>query len=325
MTILTSMKARTFLALLLVGCVFLSPGNSAEVYSYGEGYTVIGDVRYHIVEDGDSLIEIARRYGLGYNGIADANPELDPFVPGDEADVILPLSWILPDVEPNPGIVINISEMRLYFFHGRGKSKLVSTFPIGIGSEGTETPTGNFTVIQKMVKPSWYPPASIRKEQPDLPQVVPPGPDNPLGSHALRLSLGTVLIHGTNRPFAVGRKASHGCIRMYPEDIPELYAMVPKGARVTIIRQPVKVGIRDKKIYIEVHNDEILKSFDFSKEAVQLLTKKGLLKQVNTHKLYRAIQEKLGFPVEISDQTEGSEPFLAFDPPHLNPTLFLLF
>ncbi|HWR58563.1 MAG TPA: L,D-transpeptidase family protein [Thermodesulfovibrionales bacterium] len=273
----------------------------AEAYSYNENHTVIGAIKTDLVDKGDSLIEIARRYGLGYNAITEANPTLDPFVPGEDSDVVIPTSWILPDAGNYSGIVINISEMRLYFFHQRGKTKLVETFPIGIGTEGAETPAGQFSVVQKMTNPSWHPPASIRKERPELPEVVPPGPDNPLGSHALRLSHGSILIHGTNRPFAVGRKASHGCIRMYPEDIPELYEMTPRGTRVSIVRQPVKVGVRDRKVYIEVHKDEYQSRTDYSNEAVRLLTKKGLLKNVNTEKMYQAVQEKRGMPVDISN------------------------
>jgi L,D-transpeptidase ErfK/SrfK len=159
---------------------------------------------------------------------------------------------------------------------------------------------GVFKIIQKIVNPSWYPPPSIRKERPELPKVIPPGPDNPLGSHALRLSLGTVLIHGTNRPFAVGRKVTHGCIRLYPEDIPQLFSMIPNGMKVTIVRQPIKVGVRDKKVYLEVHRDDYRQKVDYFNEAVKLLTKKGLLKDVNTEKIYQAVEEKQGFPVQIS-------------------------
>jgi len=176
----------------------------------------------------------------------------------------------------------------------------VTTFPIGIGSEGTDTPEGNFKIVGKQVDPSWYVPASIRKEKPTLPRVVPPGPDNPLGSHALRLSANSVLIHGTNRPYAVGRKASHGCIRMYPEDIPELFRLVPKGFRVSIVRQPLKLGIKNNEIYMEVHNDKD-KNLNYYKEAIALLIKKNLLESVSTEKLYHALKEKRGIPVNISN------------------------
>jgi len=133
-----------------------------------------------------------------------------------------------------------------------------------------------------------------------LPKVVPPGPDNPLGSHALRLSLGTILIHGTNRPYAVGRRASHGCIRLYPEDIPKLFQSVPNGVRVTIARQPVKVGIKNNKVYIEVHKDKFL-HINYFNEAVNLLRKKNLYKGVDKEKMLSALREKSGIPVDISN------------------------
>jgi L,D-transpeptidase ErfK/SrfK len=300
MVLLLSMKIRDFFwAGFLV--LVLTPGLDAAVsYSYGTGTTVIGEVQTYEVESDESLIEIARDFDIGYNQIESANPTLDPFVPGGEALVTVPSSWILPEANSYDGIVINISEMRLYYFYKKDRTPLVTTFPIGIGSEGNDTPVGVFKIIQKIVNPSWYPPASIRKERPELPKVVPPGPDNPLGSHALRLSLGTVLIHGTNRPFAVGRKVTHGCIRLYPEDIPQLFGMIPNGMKVTIVRQPVKVGVKDRKVYIEVHRDDYRQRVDYFNEAVKLLTKKGLLKDVSTEKIYQAVEEKQGFPVEIN-------------------------
>ena len=273
---------------------------SAEVYRFDEHDNVIGSIKKHTTKHEESLIEVARKYDLGFNEIADANPELDPFVPGDGVTVIIPTSWILPEVSSYKGIVINLSEMRLYYFFKKNKSVLVKTFPLGIGAEGSNTPEGTFTVIEKTVKPSWHVPESILKERPDSPKVVPPGPKNPLGSHALRLSLPTILIHGTNRPFGIGRTVSHGCIRLYPEDIPKLFKLVPTGTQVTIIRQPIKVGVENKNVYIEVHNDKQI-HLDYFDEAVKILKKKKLLKNVNTEKFYWAVKEKKGIPVNISN------------------------
>lgn len=284
----------------LLFCLLPLARASAGGHTYGSGHTVIGNVETYTVKEGESLIEIARDFDLGFNEIADANPELDPFVPGTGATVIIPRSWVLPDSENPKGILINLSEMRLYFFQGEGKSKEVWTFPIGIGDEGNNTPLGSFRVIQKTANPSWHPPESIRKERPELPRVVPPGRENPLGTHALRLSLNTILIHGTNRPFGVGRKVSHGCIRLYPEDIPKLYGMVPRGTKVTIVRQPVKAGLKDGKVYIEVHKDEHARDLNYLNEAVRILTKKGLLNHVDTEKMYLSVERKSGVPEEIS-------------------------
>lgn len=300
MVLFLSMRIRDFLIAATLVFVLAPRLDAALSYSYGKGAMVIGEIQTYEVEDDESLIEVARDFGLGYNQIEAANPTLDPFVPGEEALVTIPTSWVLPEVSSYDGIVINISEMRLYYFYKKDRSPFVATFPIGIGSEGNDTPVGVFKIIQKIVNPSWYPPPSIRKERPELPKVIPPGPDNPLGSHALRLSLGTVLIHGTNRPFAVGRKVTHGCIRLYPEDIPQLFSMIPNGMKVTIVRQPIKVGVRDKKVYLEVHRDDYRQKVDYFNEAVKLLTKKGLLKDVNTEKIYQAVEEKQGFPVQIS-------------------------
>jgi len=280
--------------------VFMVSSSGAEVYSFSKDNSVISFIKTHKVAEGESLIEIARNFDLGYNEIVDANPNFDPFIPGTGISVKIPASWVLPELVSYDGIVINLSEMRLYYFFTQKGSNLVRTFPIGIGDEGTDTPTGKFRVIEKLVKPSWHVPESIKKEKPELPKVVPPGPDNPLGSHALRLSLSSILIHGTNKPWGVGRRVSHGCIRLYPEDIPKLFQLVPHGAKVVIVRQPVKVGLKNSKVYIEVHKDDSLSTGYFN-EAVNLLRKKNLLKIVNTEKLYRAIIEKSGIPVEISN------------------------
>jgi len=282
------------LTLLIVSSV------GAQVYSIEQHDTVIGSIKKHTTNNEESLIEVARKYDLGFNEIADVNPDVDAFVPGDGVKVIVPTRWILPNVPFHRGIVINLSEMRLYYFFKKHKSFLVKTFPIGIGSEGNNTPQGDFTVIEKIVKPSWHVPESILKEDPTLPKVVPPGPKNPLGSHALRLSLPTILIHGTYRPFGIGRRVSHGCIRLYPEDIPKLFKLVPTGAQVKIIRQPIKIGVKHEDVYMEVHRDDEV-DFDYFDEAVRLLQKKNLLKNISTEKFYWALKEKKGIPVNISD------------------------
>jgi L,D-transpeptidase ErfK/SrfK len=264
---------------------------------YAGNDSVIGMLRHYAVKNNDSLVEIARKFNLGFNEITDANPAVDPFVPETGIRVQIPTEWVLPDVPVHEGIIINVSEMRLYFFPNRN-SPFVYTFPIGIGDDGKDTPVGNFRIIKKTARPYWYVPKSIRKEDPKLPPVVPPGPNNPLGTHALRLSLPSVLIHGTNRPWGIGRKVSHGCIHLYPEDIPWLFTHTKKGTRVTIVRQPVKVGTRANKIYLEVHNDS---AFNYLREALLLLGKKNLLGRINSSKLLRAVKERSGVPAIISD------------------------
>jgi L,D-transpeptidase ErfK/SrfK len=273
----------------------------AEIYPYRNGETVIGNVQTYTIKDHESLIEIARKFGLGYNEIMQANPDFDPFVPGEGMSVEIPTSWILPDVTSYKGIVINLSEMRLYYFFTERGARVVTTFPIGIGTEGDDTPEGNFMVIEKIENPSWYVPESIQKEKPYLPKVLPPGPDNPLGSHAMRLSLRTILIHGTNKPWGVGRRVSHGCIRLYPEDISKLFDLVPIGSSVTIVRQPVKIGTKDNRVYIEVNSDDIEENCSYFNETVKLIIKKNLLQNISIDMLYKALAEKSGIPIDISN------------------------
>ncbi|WP_217638942.1 L,D-transpeptidase family protein [Syntrophus gentianae] len=274
-------------------------GAKGEFFSLAPSDTVEGAIKTYTVQKGESLIEIARKFELGYNEITEANPGLDPFVPEEGATVTIPTMWILPDVETSERILINLSEFRLYYFFESGGSPFVETFPIGIGSEGHYTPVGEFKVTEKIANPAWHVPESIRLEKPELPPVVPPGPDNPLGTHALRLSDQSILIHGTNRPFAVGRMASHGCIRLYPEDIPILFTLVPNGVRVTIVRQPIKVGIQGDRVYLEVHNDpytEVTLS-----DAAALLIKRGLLGKTDVTKLRKTFEKKDGIPTDISN------------------------
>jgi L,D-transpeptidase ErfK/SrfK len=286
--------------LVIIVCLLaFSASSCLAEYFYAADSDVVGKVYRHHVKKGESLIEIARMFDLGYNEIMGANPDADPFLPPVGMSVRIPMMWIIPDVPERKGIVINISEMRLYYFLGKG-TNLMTTFPIGVGDEGKETPLGEFKIIQKIVNPAWYPPKSIREERPEVPRVVPPGPDNPLGTHAMRLSLPSVLIHGTNKPWAVGRRATHGCLRLYPEDIPRLFRLASKGERVTIVKQPVKVGVQQNRVFMEVHNDGNVK---YLREAVTALGRKGLLDRIDRDKMMRALKEKSGIPVDITSDS----------------------
>lgn len=289
---------KLLLSIIIIFAQFVIIKNAcSDIFYFNKNSNIIGASQTYKVGRSESLIEIARKFSLGYNEIIASNPDLDPFLTPFGATVRIPSTWILPELASYDGIVINLSEMRLYYFYKVGSKEFVRTFPIGIGREGYETPVGQFRIVQKVQNPSWYVPASIRAEKPELPAVVPPGPDNPLGTHALRLSLNSYLIHGTNKPWGVGRRVSHGCIRLYPEDIPVLFGLVKNGNKVEIVRQPVKIGFKDYKIFIEVHEDDLDNHFS---EAFTLIKSKNLLHLVDKNKLYQALRQKSGEPVDIS-------------------------
>ncbi len=222
---------------------------------------VIGEVQFIRARHEDTLSDIARRHGLGFNEIIKANPDVDRWLPGEGTLVVLPTRYLLPDA-PREGIVVNLSEMRLYYFPTPtpGTPPVVITHPISVGRMDWNTPLGITRVTRKQQDPTWFPPQSIRdryarEEGRILPTVFPPGPDNPLGRHALYLGLPSYLIHGVNREkeIGIGMRVTHGCIRMYPEDIEALYGKVPVGTKVNLIDQPVKAGWLAGTLFVEIH------------------------------------------------------------------------
>jgi L,D-transpeptidase ErfK/SrfK len=211
---------------------------------------LIGAVQTYETERDDSLLDLARKYDVGYVEMIAANPVLDPWYPGVGKTIQLPTEHLLPQA-PHEGIVVNIAEMRLYYFPVKDGEP--ETFPIGIGEEGSETPSGETRVTRKEANPTWYRTKSEMEAKPWAPKIVPPGPDNPLGAYALHLGWPSYLIHGTDDWRGVGRRDSRGCIRMYPEDIEKLFSEVRVGTRVTMVNQPVKFAWVDDRLYIEVH------------------------------------------------------------------------
>jgi L,D-transpeptidase ErfK/SrfK len=205
-------------------------------------------------------MDIARDHSLGYDEILEANPSVDRWLPGDGTPVMLPTRYILPDA-PREGIVLNLAEKRLYYYPKptAGEKPYVLTFPVGIGRMDWETPLGTTRIVEKVKDPTWRPPASIKAEHLErygeiLPDVVPAGPDNPMGAYALRLGIpGGYAIHGTNKRDGVGSRVSHGCMRLYPENIEELFRIVPIGTKVTIINQPIKTGWYAGTLFLEAH------------------------------------------------------------------------
>ena len=266
---------------------------------------LIGAVRTRTIERGDSLIELAMQHGVGYSEIMAANPGLDAFVPKVGATAVIPAGFILPRASAPRTVVVNVPEMRLYYFPlGAGTPV---TFPIGIGTDDWETPPGKYRVVSKHENPTWRVPASIRRENPELPASVPPGPENPLGTHALRLDRNTILIHGTDTPWGVGRKATHGCVRLYPEDIPILFEMVPVGTQVLIVAEPVTVGLHRGRVLVEAQPDDRFKG-SLLPEAKRLLAARKLLDRVDERRLITALDERRGIPVDVTRTTSDEGP-----------------
>lgn len=247
--------------LAVLAALLLPPAGWATKYELPpEGTALFGSVEHTVTAYEDTLIDLGRRYSLGYEEIRRVNPDVDPWLPGEGTAVLLPGQRILPS-GPRDGIVVNLPEHRLYYYPRlkKGEPPVVYTYPVSIGKMDWKTPLGKTRIVQKEKNPNWYPPASVRKEHAErgdpLPAVVPPGPDNPLGAYKMRLAIGggSYLIHGTNNPAAVGMAITHGCIRMYPEDIEQLYSMVPVGTSVYLVNEPVKVAIVDGEVYVEAH------------------------------------------------------------------------
>lgn len=219
---------------------------------------VVGAPQIVFTADGDTFSDLAREYGLGYDELVAANPGIDPWLPAPDTPVLLPTQYVLP-AAPRRGIVLNIAAKRLFYYPAvaDGEPQPVLTFPIGIGRVGWETPLGSGKVIAKATDPAWYVPQSVREEHAaegdPLPAVVPPGPDNPLGRHVLKLDMPGYLIHGTNQPYGVGMRVSHGCVRLYPENIETLYSLADLDTPVTILNQPYLVGRHGGQVYFESH------------------------------------------------------------------------
>ena len=256
------------------------------------------------------MLDIARRHNQGYNDIKSANPAVDLLLPGEDTPVLIPSLYILPET-PRQGLIINLAELRLYFFPpvAPGEAPQVVTYPIGIGKRDHPTPRGALRAVNKLTKPTWYVPASIRDarrlENPDYPAAIPPGPDNPLGEFALLLSRKRYLLHGTNKPDGIGMHVSNGCIRLYPEHIAELFKNLPLQTPVQIVSQPYKVGWRDDTLYLEVHPDHYRKgkTRDLSRMVKQIVkaTTKGET-TIDWPKVDRLVESADGIPGPIGQR-----------------------
>jgi L,D-transpeptidase ErfK/SrfK len=280
---------------------------------------LVGEMSSYTTVGNETLMEVGVRFHIGYTELVAANPGVDPYMPGEGYETVLPTHHILPHA-PREGIVIDLAEQRLYFFRGSGQP--VFTAPIGIGDEGNDTPHGKTYVAFKKANPIWVPPPSIRAERPELPLVVYPGPDNPLGTHAIYLGWPRYLIHGTHKPLGVGRRVSHGCIRMLPADIPKLFAMVSHRTPVYVMYDPVKLGHHNGELYLEVHPtlaqaQELERHYTLTPEPIPNLASRiadiapEMLHRVNWEIAEQAVMERRGYPVQITGVTaisEGSGP-----------------
>jgi L,D-transpeptidase ErfK/SrfK len=274
----------------------------ASVPADGELPPLVGKLQETRVAKGETLLDVARKADLGYQQVQDANPGLDPWIPAPGTDVVLPSQWILP-ASRHRGIVINLPEMRLYLYPDAtrpGEAVEVQTWPIGIGTDETPSPIHSFKIITKEKNPTWIVPASILKTMDPPRKVVPPGPDNPLGAYRMRLSYDIYSIHGTDTPWAIGRLTTHGCIRLYPEDIPVLFDEVHVGTEGEMLYQPVKLGEQDGRIFVEVHPDVYGRIKDLSRHALAEVRKAGVAKRIDKARLLAAVEMKRGIPVDVT-------------------------
>lgn len=322
------LRSRNFVRHCLLGTILSSMAMplSAVTWPMPErpGDSLIGDyphkITYATAKQEDTLLDIAREYDIGQNEIILVNPDVDRWLPGKGTQVRIPTSRLLPNT-PHEGLVLNLPEFRLYYFRKGNKNEpaTVTTHPISIGRVDWNTPLGRTRISAKTENPVWIPPQSIKEEHAAegdiLPDVYPAGPDNPLGLFALRLAIPGYLIHSTNKPFGVGMRVSHGCIRMYPEDIERLYPEIKVGTPVHIVNQPIKVGWFNGTLYIEVYPDleDAERSYEEKlEEALDLIEKvnNGRIPVLNGAKLRQALEQSNGVPVAIFERPIVLEEFL---------------
>ena len=289
-------------------CYSNDKNNSVNILS--QSSDIIGKKVTYTVREKETLIDIARKFDISFADIMSANGRIDPWLPKKDRQILIPNRHIMPSVKRD-GIIINLGDLRIYFYKNH---LLIGTYPIGIGRSGWETPLGLAEVIEKKTDPFWIPPDSVREEDPSLPKIVAPGEDNPLGTRAIYLSMPSYLIHGTNKPYGVGMKVSHGCIRMYPEDVESLFDLVEVGTKVNIINEPIKVGWHNNNLYIEVHQ---LPAYASEKNTLENKDRRNLyplatsmvqkiagisITEVDWQVVFKSVLEAKGIPTKITDE-----------------------
>lgn len=307
--------------LLVIMALAFAPAAFGLTFNIEPGSDIVGEVQHYTVQKGDTMHSIARKFDMGYDEMVEANPAVKPGKLKPGTDLLIPSEFILPNV-PHEGIVLNVAEMRVYYFPAN--SNTVITHPVGLGQQGWRTPIGETTIVAKRANPTWTPPPSIRREAAargrTLPAVVGAGPNNPLGLYAMNLGWQNYLMHGTNSPNSVGTRASHGCIRMYAEDIDNLFHHVSVGDKVRVIHEPFKVGLKDGTMYLEAHKPFVETYYNAGVPSDTML-EQAIFAEMPDHNAdpmvdwgtaHKLIDETYGYPLPINkvvvpeDQTPAS-------------------
>ncbi|AJI93802.1 L,D-transpeptidase catalytic domain protein [Yersinia ruckeri] len=311
-------RALTLIGMLFATCMAgsMTAANATEYPLPPANSRIIGEnTTFTVPNDGRPLEAIAADYKIGLLGMLEANPGTDPYLPKPGSVLTIPTQMLLPDT-PRDGIVINLAELRLYYYP-KGQDKVI-VYPIGIGQLGRNTPTMTTSVSQKIPNPTWTPTANIRKhylaQGVTLPAVVPAGPENPMGLFAMRLAAGggEYLIHGTNANFGIGMRVSSGCIRLRPDDIQALFSSVPKGTRVQVINEPIKYSVEpDGKRYVEVHQP-LSRSDNDDPQTMPIALSAGVKAfmangETDTAVVENAIVRRSGMPVLVSKGMVATE------------------
>ena len=288
----------------------------ARIPRRGELPPLAGHMQTYRIAPKDTLLDVARNAGLGFQEVKDANRYVDEWIPPAGDDVTVPTRWILPSGRLQ-GIVVNVPEMRMFMFPQRtapGQYVPVRTWAIAIGADETPSPTGSFRVTSKDKNPTWYVPDSIYRTMEKKRRVIGPGPDNPMGEYRIRLSKGLYSIHGTDTPWAIGRQTTHGCLRLYPEDIGELYAMVTPSTSGTLVYEPVKLGMDQGRVFVEVHDDVYKRFPSLEREAFRLVRAAGVESLVDPAGLRQAVRAREGVPIDVT-RDRSAPPLLRTEAP----------
>jgi L,D-transpeptidase ErfK/SrfK len=324
------MRLSSFLFTLLTGSVLIlsqnaiaqsspnksaiKPASASLKAPQSSSQNVIGSMQTVSANQEDTLVHIGRDYGVGFVEMRAANPTLDPWIPGSGAKVIVPTMNLLPDAS-HKDVVINLAEMRMYIYN-HGPEPL--TFPIGIGRDGLQTPVGVTKIVRKTEDPTWSPTPRMRAEDPTLPPQVFAGPDNPMGTHAMYLGFPNIAIHGTNKPYGIGRRVSSGCIRMFPENIGKVYNMLPVGTQITVVDQPVKAAWVGNIFYIEasptqeqstaMEKEGEIPEYEVSESDLAYIMRKvgNDQSKLDWTLVRKIIKERKGYPIEAATRSGSS-------------------